>query len=146
MPFKRVITSNLMAFKCCFPIPQYHENCSAMSSFTVLRHVPRNTVFAVLFNVFISLLWFLFIVYYLVLWFLFIVYHLFLVMQQITNTVILLKFQQNVQFWSVIFKKAFQDHKHYLIFKNRNMQLRFEIAMTYIKGQLMANDKFPELS
>ena len=33
--------------------------------------------FAVQFNVFISLLWFLFIVYYLVLWFLFIVYYLF---------------------------------------------------------------------
>ena len=33
----------------------------------------------------------------------------FLVMQQITNTVSLLKFQQTVQFSSVIFKKAFQD-------------------------------------
>ena len=63
-------------------------------------------LFAVQFNVFISLLWFLFIVYYLVLWFLFIVYYLFLVMQQITNTVSLLKFQSKVQFSSVTFKKS----------------------------------------
>ena len=36
-------TSNLMTFECCFLISQYHENCNAMSSFTVLRHVPWNT-------------------------------------------------------------------------------------------------------
>ena len=29
---------------------------------------------------------------------------------------------------------------------NRNMQLRFEIAMTDIRDQLTTNDKFPELS
>ena len=43
MPFKRVNTSNLMTFECCFLISWYHENCNAMSSFTVLRHVPWNT-------------------------------------------------------------------------------------------------------
>ena len=43
MPFKWVNTSNLMTFECCFLISQYHENCSAMSSFAVLRHVPWNT-------------------------------------------------------------------------------------------------------
>ena len=42
-PFKRVNTSNLMMFECCFLIPWHHENCNAMSSFTVLRHVPWNT-------------------------------------------------------------------------------------------------------
>ena len=50
-----------------------------MSSFTVLRHVPWNNLFAMQFNVFISLLCFLFIVYYLVLWFLLIVYYHFLI-------------------------------------------------------------------
>ena len=43
MPFKRVNTSNLMKFECCFLISQYHENCNAMSSLTVLRHAPWNT-------------------------------------------------------------------------------------------------------
>ena len=57
-------------------------------------------LFAVQVNVFINLLLFLFAVYYLFL----------LLMQQITNTVSLLKFQYNVQFSSVIFRKAFQGH------------------------------------
>ena len=35
-------TSNLMTFECCFLISQYHESCNAMSSFTVLHHVPWN--------------------------------------------------------------------------------------------------------
>ena len=33
----------LMTFECCFLISQYHKNCNAMSSSTVLRHVPWNT-------------------------------------------------------------------------------------------------------
>ena len=37
-----------------------NENCNAMSFFTVLRHFPRNTLFAMQCNAFISLLWFLF--------------------------------------------------------------------------------------
>ena len=42
-PFKRVNTSNLMTFKCCFLISWYRENCNAMSSFTTLGQVPWNT-------------------------------------------------------------------------------------------------------
>ena len=38
------------------------------------------------------------------------VYGFYLVMQQVTNTVSLLKFQTNVQVLSVILKKVFQDH------------------------------------
>ena len=79
-----------------------HENCNAMSSFTVLRHVSWNTFICSAVQCFHQFAMVLFIVYYLVLWFPFIVYYLFLVMQQITNTVSLLKFQQNVQ--------TFQDH------------------------------------
>ena len=82
MPFKRINTSNLMTFEFCFLIWKYHENRSAMSSFIVYVIYLGGLFFAVQFNVFTSLLWFLFIVYY-----------LFLVMQQITNTVSLLKFQ-----------------------------------------------------
>ena len=37
MPFKRVNPSSLMTFECCFQMSKYHENCNAMSSFTVLR-------------------------------------------------------------------------------------------------------------
>ena len=36
--------------------------------------------------------------------------------------------------------------KKYVIFKNRNMQLRFEIAMADIGDQLMTNGKLPRLS
>ena len=92
-------SSNLTTFECCFLISQYHENCNAMSSFTVICHVHRSTFIykaAQSINVFISLLQFLIIVYY-----------IFVVVQQIMKTVSLLKFHQNVQFSSVIFKKAF---------------------------------------
>ena len=37
-------------------------------------------------------------------------------------------------------------HLKNVIFKNKNMQLRFEITMTDIRDQLMMNDKLPELS
>ena len=105
MPFKRVNTSNLMTFECCFLISQYHENCNAMLSFTVLCHVPWNIFICnavQCFHQFVMIF----------------IYCLisFLVMQKITNTVILLKFQQNVQFLCVIFKKAFQDHCNYEYF------------------------------
>ena len=43
MPFKRVNISNLITFEWCIPIAKYHENCNAMSSFTVLRHVSWNS-------------------------------------------------------------------------------------------------------
>ena len=87
-------------------------------------------LFAVQFNVFISLLWFLFIVYYLVLWFLFIVYYLFLVMQQITNTVERSIFECNIQKKR---SKIITIKKYCVIFKNRNMKLRFKIAVTDIR-------------
>ena len=86
MPFEWVKTSNLMTFEWSFIISRYHENCNAMSSFTVLRQYLGTLLFAVQLNVFISLLWFLFIIYY-----------LFLVMQ-VTKTGSLLKFQWNVKF------------------------------------------------
>ena len=38
--------SNLTTYECCFLTSKYHENCNAISSFPVIRHVP-----------FISLLW-----------------------------------------------------------------------------------------
>ena len=39
MPFKWVNTNNLMTFEWCFLISKHHENCNAISSFTVLHHV-----------------------------------------------------------------------------------------------------------
>ena len=33
-------SSSLTTFEFCFLISKYHENCNAMSSFTVIRHVP----------------------------------------------------------------------------------------------------------
>ena len=82
MSFKWVSTSNLMMFEWFFLILKYLQNCNPISSFTVLHHVPWSTFicsaawcFHQFFMVFIySLL-------------------SFLVMQQITNTVRLLKFQ-----------------------------------------------------
>ena len=68
MPIKRVRSVNLTTAECCFLISKYYENCNAMSSFTVIRHVPlrHETVsFPLQLNVFISLLCFFFIVYYL---------------------------------------------------------------------------------
>ena len=49
--------NNLTTFECCFLISKYHENCKAVSSFTVIRHVPLRhgtLLFAVHLNVFIS--------------------------------------------------------------------------------------------
>ena len=61
MPFKWVNTNTLMTFEWCFLISKYHENCNAMSSFTVLHHVSwKKNFFAVQSNFFISLLWFSF--------------------------------------------------------------------------------------
>ena len=60
--------SNVTTFECCFLISKYHENCNAVSSFTVLHNVPlchETLSFPLQLNVFISSLCFLFIVYYL---------------------------------------------------------------------------------
>ena len=59
--------SNLTTFECCLLISKYHKNCNAMSSFTVIRHVPlchETHSLPLQLNVFISLC-FLFIIYYL---------------------------------------------------------------------------------
>ena len=99
MPFKRVNTSNLMTFECCFLISKIMR--IAMQCHPSLYYVMYlgTLLFAVQRNIFISLS-FLFV-------YLFI--HLLLVMQQVRSTVSLLEFQQYVLFSSVIFKKAFQD-------------------------------------
>ena len=67
MPIKRVrngvTCSNLPKFECCFLISKYHENCNAMSSFTVIRHVPirhETLSFPLQLNVFISSLFFIY--------------------------------------------------------------------------------------
>ena len=73
--FKRVNTSNLMTFECCFLISRYHEICNPMSSFTVLRHVPLEHFYLPCSSMF-SLVCYCF----------FIVYYLFLVMHHIANT------------------------------------------------------------
>ena len=71
MPIERVKsvnTSNLTTFECCFLISKYCENCNAMSSFTVIRHVTLRygtLSFPLQLHVFISSLCFLFTVYYL---------------------------------------------------------------------------------
>ena len=78
-PFKRVNTSNLMMFECCFL--RFHSMIRITCPPSLYYVMYLGTLlFAVQFNVFISLLWFSFIVYY-----------LFLVMQHIANTVSLLK-------------------------------------------------------
>ena len=91
--------SNQMTFECCFQISQHHENCNAMSAFTVLRHVPRNTFIC---SAVQCCHQFVMVFIYCLL--------SFLVMQHIANSVSLLKLQENVQFSSVIFKNVFQDH------------------------------------
>ena len=79
MPFKRVNTSNLMTFECCFLISKIMR--IAMQCHPSLYYVMYlgTLLFAVQFNVFTSLIWFLF------------VYYLFLVIQHMANTVSLLK-------------------------------------------------------
>ena len=109
---------------------------------------PGTLLFPVQLNVFISLLWFLFIVKNL---------KSFLVMQQVTNTFSLLKcsirmlkcpvecsiFEFNIQ---KSFPRSLQLKKYYVTFKNRNVQLRFEISMADTsRDQLMTNDKLPAL-
>ena len=74
--------SNLMTLEYCFQISQYHENCNAMSAFTVLRHVPWNTFICSAVQCFHQ---FVMVFIYCLL--------SFLVMQHIANSVSLLKLQ-----------------------------------------------------
>ena len=83
-----------------------NENCNAMSSFTVMRHVPSNTFICSAvqcFNQFVMV--YLLLTYYIV--------H-YLVMQQVRNTV---------------------------NFKNRNVQLRFEISFNDRYVKRLVNDE-----
>ena len=144
MSFKRVDTSNLMTSECWLLISQYHENCNAMSSFTVLRHIPRNTFicsavqcFHQFVMIFICCLLSSFMVF---------IYCLLSFFSDATDNENsqLVEIPQNVQYPRKHSKII--TTKKYVIFKNRNMQLRFEIAMTDIIDQLMTNDKLLELS
>ena len=137
MPFKRVNTSNLTTSECCFLTSQYHENCTAIPSFIVLRHVTWNTFicnavqcFHQFAMVYICLLSFFSDAAY--------SEHCQLVEIVVERSI----FECNIQKSD---PRSLQLKK-YVIFKNRNMQLRFEIAMTDIRDQLMTNDKLPELS
>ena len=138
MPFKRVNTSNLMTFECCFLISQYHENCNAMSSFTVLRHVPWNTFICSAVQCFHQFV--MVFIYCLLTFFSDAAYskHSYLVEIVVEHSIFKCSIQKSIP-------RSLQLKK-YVIFKNRNMQLRFEIAMTDIRDQLMTNDKLPELS
>ena len=139
MLFKRVNTSNLMTFECCFLISQYHENCNAMSSFTVLRHVPWNTFICSAVQCFHQ---FVMVFIYCLLSFFSDAAdneHSQLVEIPVERSI----FECNIQKKR---SKIITIKKYYVIYKNRKMQLRFEIAMTDIRDQLMTNDKLPELS
>ena len=150
MSFKRVNTNNLMTFECYFLIAQHHENCSAMSSFTVLRHVPWNNficsavqcfhqfamdfIYCLLSCVMVS-------IYYLLSFFLSNAAdkeHSQLAEIPVKRSIFECNIQKSVP-------RSLQL-KNIVIFKNRNKQLRFEIPMTDIRDQLMTNDKFPEFS
>ena len=138
MPFKRVNTSNLMTFECCFLISQYHENCNAMSSFTVLRHVPWNTFICSAVQCFYQFV--MVFIYCLLSFFSDAAYseHSQLVEIVVERSIFECAIQKGVP-------RSLQLNK-YNIFKTRNMQLRFEIAMGDVRDQLMTNDKLPELS
>ena len=138
MSFKRVSTSNLMTFECCFLISQYHENCNAMSSFTVLRHVPWNTFICSAVQCFHQFV--MVFIYCLLSFFSDAAYsaHSQLVEIVVERSIFECNIQKRVP-------RSFQLKK-YVIFKNRNMQLRFEIAMADIGDQLMTNGKLPRLS
>ena len=132
MPFKRGNTNNLMTFECFFLISQYHENCNAMSSFSVLRHYLGTLLSVVQHNVLTSLFWFLF------------------------SDIACNKYSQPVQipverstFKCNIQKSVLRSlhcnlKKYYVTLKNRNMQFRFEVSMTDAsRYQLMTKDKVP---
>ena len=94
------------AFEWCFLSSKYHDNFNAMSSFTVLRPVPWNISVCSPASCFLYGYVFFFIVYYL------------LVMQQITNTVRLLKFQLSGQFSVFKRSKIITIKKKYVTFTN----------------------------
>ena len=86
MAFKRANTSNLMKFQCCFLISKFHQNCNAMPYFTVYVMYLGTILFALQYNVFISLLRFSFSD----------------AAGKVTNTVSLLNFQQSKKHFKII--------------------------------------------
>ena len=102
------------AFEWCFLSSKYHDNFNAMSSFTVLRPVPWNKQSSFMFSLWLC---FFFIVYYL------------LVMQQIMNTVRLLKFQLSGQF--SVFKRS-----KIITIKKNMLPSRIEMCGWDLKFQL----------
>ena len=135
MPIKWVNTSTLMMFECCFLISNYHDNYNVMSSFTALHHVPQKTFicsaaqYFYQFVIVICLLCF------------------FsdapdnersqLVEIPIERSI----FECNIQ---KTIPRSLQLKKYYLTFKNRSVQLRFEITMTDTsRDQLLTNNKLP---
>ena len=136
MPFKRVNTSNLMKFECCFLISQYHENCNAMSSLTVLRHAPWNTFICKAVQCFHQFA--MVFIYCLRSFFRDAACSKHLDEIVVEHSIFECNIQKSVP-------RSLQLRKYYVI-KNRNMQLRFEIAVADIRDQLMTNDKLPELS
>ena len=143
MPFKRVNTSNQMTFECCFLISQYHENCNAMSSFTVmyLRTLLQCcSMFSLVCYGFYLLFICLFIQLIYLSFFSDAAYseHSQLVEIVVERSIFECAIQKGIP-------RSLQLNK-YVIFKTRNMSLRFEIAMGDVRDQLMTNDKLPELS
>ena len=138
MPFKRVNTSNLMTFEQCFLISQYHENCNVMSSFVVLCNVPWNTFTCNECSSVFSLFCYLFLV----------MQHIASEHSQLASQVVEIPVEHSIFECNIqkSIPRLLELKKYYIIFKNRNVQLRFEIAIIDIKDQLMTNDKLLELS
>ena len=149
MPFKRVNTSNLMTFGCCFLIPQYHENCNAMSSFTVLRHVPWNTFICSAVQCFHQ-----FVMVFTCCFLSCVMVSIYCLPSFFSNAADnehnkLVKIPVERSIFECNIQKSVRRSlqlKNIVIIKNRNIQLRYEITMTDIRYQLMTNDKFPKLS
>ena len=123
MPFTQVNTSNPMTFECCFLFLQYHENCNAMSSFTVLRHVPWKTFICSAVQYFHQ----------------FAMIFIYCLLPSFSDA----EYSEHIQLVQIVVKKSVSRSLQLkkMIFKNRNMQLRLEIAMADIRDQLMTNNK-----
>ena len=140
MSFKQVNTSNLMTIECCFLISKIMR--IAMQCHPSLYYVMYlgTLLFVVQFNVFISLLWFylLFTILCYGFYLLFTIFFSDAADNEHSQLVEIPVERSNVP-------RSLQLKK-YVIFKNRNMQLRFEIAMADIRDQLMTNGKLLGLS
>ena len=138
MPFKRVNTCDLMTFECYFLISQYHENFNAMSPFTVLRHVTWITFICSAVQCFHQFV--MIFINCLLSFFSDAAYseHSYLAEIVVERSIFECNIQKSIQLSSQL--------KKYVIFKNRNTQLRFEIVMADIRYQFMTNEKLPKLT